>query len=225
MHFSAMSNLLKAYSIRTTTGLVLASTFWITYLELPPIALSLLFGFSLLGILVLEWPRLVPFSGIKGILFTLLYPVTPIICLLLLNHDPTHRELIALIYITVPSFDTGSYFAGTLLGTRKLWKRMSQHKTWEGFAGGCIATWIALLFYAAGTNISWYQTILLTALIAPLALMGDLFESLLKRRAQVKDSGFLLPGHGGLLDRFDSVLFVSVVCYLLRTQIIRLIHT
>lgn len=218
-----MSNKLSAAVVRTITGLALATLFWTLYLYGPPVAVSGLFIVALAGILILEWPRLVPFKGIPGILFTLLYPIAPVVCLILLNQDPEHRELLALIYIMAPSFDTGSYFIGTMWGKHKLCPVVSPHKSWQGFIGGCIASWLGLVWFSSGTHISWIQTIILTLLIAPLALLGDLFESWLKRRASVKDSGFLLPGHGGLLDRLDSALFISVFCYLLRGPLVRLL--
>jgi len=223
MRLLVMSSPMHPLIIRTITGLLLATVFWVLYLYAPPIMLSLLFLTTLLGILVLEWPRLVPFKGIAGGLFTLLYPVLPIVCILLLNHCPAHRELLAVIYVMIPSFDTGAYCAGTMLGKTKLWPTLSPDKTWEGVIGGTVAAWLGLVWYTSGSQTSWASTLLITLLIAPLALLGDLFESRLKRRAGVKDSGFLLPGHGGLLDRLDSVLLVSVACYLLRNQLMLLI--
>jgi phosphatidate cytidylyltransferase len=89
---------------------------------------------------------------------------------------------------------------------------MSPGKTWQGFAGGYICTLIMLLFfiYTYGTQAHIFSICLWTLSISTIALAGDLFESFLKRQANQKDSGHLLPGHGGLLDRLDAVLFVAI---------------
>ncbi len=106
------------------------------------------------------------------------------------------------------SADTGAYLAGTRLGRHKLAPTISPGKTWEGVAGGVL---LALAVAAAGgallgiRGIAFVPLLLLALLTVAAAIVGDLFESLLKRHALVKDSGTLFPGHGGILDRLDSV--------------------
>ena len=105
--------------------------------------------------------------------------------------------------------DTGAYFAGRRFGRRKLAPRISPNKTVEGLFGGALTATVAGLVFAwiAGAEPADLPWVALTALITvAAAVVGDLFESLLKRQAGVKDSGNLIPGHGGLLDRMDSVL-------------------
>lgn len=105
--------------------------------------------------------------------------------------------------------DTGAYFAGRKFGRHKLSPRISPNKTVEGLAGGALAATAFGLVFAmiAGADASDLPWVALTALITVLAsVVGDLFESLLKRHADVKDSSGLIPGHGGILDRIDSVL-------------------
>ena len=105
--------------------------------------------------------------------------------------------------------DTGAYFAGRKLGRRKLSPRISPNKTVEGLLGGGIAGIVVAVVGGALAGTPWRQlpAVALVALLVVLAaVVGDLFESLLKRHAGVKDSGDLIPGHGGLLDRMDSVL-------------------
>jgi phosphatidate cytidylyltransferase len=112
--------------------------------------------------------------------------------------------------------DTCAYFAGRLFGRHKLHPVVSPNKTWEGFAGGAvgsvagmfIARWVA---FPALTSVDCVALGLLGAVLGPL---GDLCESLLKRAHGVKDSGFLIPGHGGLLDRVDALLFNAPAVYL-----------
>lgn len=103
--------------------------------------------------------------------------------------------------------DSGAYFAGKKVGKRKLFKRISPNKTWEGFAGGFAAAVMAgiidfVLFHQLALN----QWLLLASIIYVTGTFGDFAKSMLKRSVGVKDSGNLLPGHGGIIDRFDSLI-------------------
>lgn len=116
--------------------------------------------------------------------------------------------VIALVWVN----DTFAYLTGSLLGKHKMTPMLSPGKTWEGFVGGVIFTLLAAWIGWRITGILGNGTWLLIALIvASLGLAGDLFESGLKRSTKVKNAGKLLPGHGGVLDRFDSLLFVAPV--------------
>jgi phosphatidate cytidylyltransferase len=124
-----------------------------------------------------------------------------------------------MIFVLVWSSDSWAYVAGKLFGKHKLAPSISPGKTWEGFIGGAILTAVtswAYNKYILTTNpfISDTQAIILGLLIATFGTLGDLFESSLKRKAGVKDSGNIIPGHGGMLDRFDAFLFASVVMFL-----------
>lgn len=111
--------------------------------------------------------------------------------------------------------DTGGYFAGKYLGRRPLYPLVSPKKTWEGVFGGItLATVGAFCVRAAGlSELSVVDCLVLGPVLCALGVVGDLSESLLKRAFQVKDSGKIMPGHGGLLDRIDSVLFVAPALY------------
>lgn len=104
--------------------------------------------------------------------------------------------------------DTGAYCVGNLIGKHKLIERISPTKTWEGFAGGLVLTILGgvllSMFIPGASKLVWG---VLGLLVGLLAVLGDLVESLIKRSLGVKDSGRFLPGHGGFLDRFDSVIF------------------
>ncbi|MCC4722043.1 phosphatidate cytidylyltransferase [Salinicoccus sp. RF5] len=107
--------------------------------------------------------------------------------------------------------DTGAYLFGRALGRRKLWPQISPNKTLEGFLGGIFCSvLLALLFYLMGwiEGVHVLLFLLLTMILSMFGQLGDLVESALKRHFDVKDSGRLLPGHGGVLDRFDSFIFV-----------------
>ena len=111
-------------------------------------------------------------------------------------------------------FDTGAFFAGHFLGRHKLAPRISPGKTWEGVFGGLIfSVAAAVLFAALPLGVPWYLAVLLGILVGVAAALGDLAESLIKRQTHVKDSGQFFPGHGGVLDRIDSLLFAILVIY------------
>ena len=118
--------------------------------------------------------------------------------------------------------DTGAYLVGISIGKHKLWERISPKKTWEGFIGGVLLSvvigYVISMFYKELHPILW---MIMGAIIGITGTMGDLVESVLKRSIDAKDSGSILPGHGGILDRFDGVLlstpFVLVLLELVQT--------
>ena len=122
--------------------------------------------------------------------------------------QPQGQHWLVWLFVLVSAVDIGAYFAGKAFGRRKLAPTLSPGKTWEGLAGGMVAGLLlcggALIAFS---RISWPWLGLTLALIT-VAVFGDLLESLLKRQTGMKDSGALLPGHGGLLDRMDSALAV-----------------
>ena len=124
-------------------------------------------------------------------------------------------ELVLLVVLPVLATDIGAYFAGRTIGGPKIAPRISPSKTWAGLIGGMIAAAIVLtgLVLMGGSVAFGYFPIyaILGGLVAVIAQAGDFFESWLKRRARVKDSGSLIPGHGGLFDRVDGLLGVLFV--------------
>jgi phosphatidate cytidylyltransferase len=120
------------------------------------------------------------------------------------------------VLLAVWAGDIGAFFAGRLVGRHKLAPALSPGKTWEGFLFGTLATvFVAFVALYKQDYLSIGQSIVLGAVIAIAAPLGDLFESALKRDMQVKDSGRLLAAHGGVLDRIDSLLFAVVASYYL----------
>lgn len=113
--------------------------------------------------------------------------------------------------------DSGAYFTGRALGKNKLWPEISPNKTIEGFVGGVVLAVIAAIImqFIAPFDISWALLIIVAIISSVFGQMGDLVESAIKRHYDVKDSGNILPGHGGILDRFDSLLFVLPLLSLL----------
>lgn len=120
--------------------------------------------------------------------------------------------LLLAFFVTVWVYDSGAYLVGMALGKHRLFERISPKKSWEGFFGGVFfalaAAYVFSLFEPCMNTIQW---LIFSLLIVIFATFGDLSESLLKRTLGVKDSGNILPGHGGILDRFDSILFASFI--------------
>lgn len=121
--------------------------------------------------------------------------------------------------------DSGAYFAGRALGRHKLFPRVSPKKTWEGAIGGFIvAVLFACLFqYLWLPQLGWIHAILVGAALDIVGVLGDLVESMFKRSFGVKDSGWIMPGHGGILDRIDSLLFTAPVAWILASQVLPLV--
>ncbi len=150
-------------------------------------------------------------------LFWLAIPLTSFFALAWFNAGSTYSPMFPLVVISLVWInDTFAYVVGNLIGKNKLTPRLSPGKTWEGFMGGFVFTllggWVIYRVTGEFANGAW---IFLSLIISVFGLMGDLFESRLKRRINVKDSGNLLPGHGGILDRFDSLLFVAPLVMLI----------
>lgn len=184
---------------------------------------ALVFAATLTVVAILVW-RVA--DGLSGALrdigagaFVLLYPCFLVGFAALMLSEPQGRwRILVFILITVFS-DIGGYAFGVLLGKHPMAPRLSPKKSWEGFAGSVLSCalvgGIAIpLVFATG---QWWQGALLGALIAPVATIGDLIESSLKRNLAIKDMSTILPGHGGLMDRLDSlVLVVPLAWFALR---------
>jgi phosphatidate cytidylyltransferase len=140
-----------------------------------------------------------------------------LVSILLLRALPGHGRLAALtVLLAVFANETFAFAVGRLVGRHKLAPRISPGKTWEGFVGGTVAT-VFVTFVALYDQRHEFlpigQAILLGAAIAAAAPLGDLFESMLKRDMGLKDTGRILAGHGGMLDRIDSLLFAAIAAF------------
>ena len=116
------------------------------------------------------------------------------------------------LFIFIWANDTGAYVIGVPFGKHRLWERISPKKSWEGFFGGLVFTIAsAFIFAHFQPQVAWYHWVALSVGVVVFSTYGDLIESLIKRTLEVKDSGRSLPGHGGFLDRFDSLILAVYV--------------
>jgi phosphatidate cytidylyltransferase len=130
--------------------------------------------------------------------------------------DPKQAgDTVVLVLIVAWLADTGGYFAGRFLGKKKLYEAVSPKKTWAGAIGGLAGSLVGVIVLklAFAKYLEWIDVVLIAIPGGILGQLGDLAESLIKRSVGVKDSGALLPGHGGILDRIDAVLFIAPYVY------------
>jgi phosphatidate cytidylyltransferase len=131
-------------------------------------------------------------------------------------HDcaPYNPHIIMGVILLIWASDSGAYLVGSLVGKNKLYERISPGKTWEGSIGATVLTigcsYVISRWYP---EISFQHWAAISIIVCVFGTLGDLVESMLKRQAGVKDSGKIMPGHGGILDRFDSLLFVTPFIY------------
>lgn len=156
-------------------------------------------AYTILGLVYIALPfALLNFMVINGSSFKMIY---------------SPQILLGILFL-VWSNDTGAYLFGVSMGKHKMFPRISPKKSWEGFAGGLVATavvaWVMSAFF---TDIHFKHWLVIGLISALMGVFGDLVESMFKRSIGVKDSGKFLPGHGGLLDRFDALIMVIPIVY------------
>lgn len=146
----------------------------------------------------------------------LLYAAAPFMALVDMRAGPSGFFIILFVFACVWGADTFAYFSGKTFGGPKLAPKISPNKTWSGFIGGIIGAIVisALLELAFGYPIS-LRAIVLAILLALFSQLGDLFESWIKRRFGLKDSGKIIPGHGGILDRIDGLIFAIAAAWVI----------
>ena len=131
------------------------------------------------------------------------------------NHPHLSTHLLGYFFLVLMGSDSGAYFAGKALGKHKLISKVSPGKTWEGLIGGLIAAaaFAALATFWFFPELPYQFSIPLAVVMAGVGVLGDLAESAMKRGSNTKDAASILPGHGGLLDRLDSLLFNAPILY------------
>lgn len=200
-------------------GLFASSFLYFKSFELSKISFAIsCFLVLLVFILELFRKESVSYSNIGLTLMGVIYISIPMSLTFFLSHNDANQYdyiLLLSVFILIWMSDVGGYFAGVNFGKHKLLERISPKKSWEGVAGGfvlCIISSIILSNFV--TKLDLTEWIILGIIICISSVIGDLIESMIKRTANVKDSGTILPGHGGILDRFDSALLVIPIVYI-----------
>ncbi len=197
------------YLIIAFAGLKVIPFGAIVYLVLIPFVLM---AFELFRREGASWQHLTVYFG--GLVY-LAVPFGMMNALFYINKAETaYPGVLIALFVLVWANDVFAYLSGTFFGKHKLFPSVSPKKSWEGSIGGLVFTALfAVLIYSVSKELNLRDWLLLALLVSVLSTIGDLSESLLKRNCGVKDSGRLIPGHGGILDRFDAVLFVTPFVY------------
>ena len=196
-------------AVRTITGILLiAAALGAAYVGGNVLALLVA---TIATLMFYEWTRIVRGWGATWYVSGFFYALLPALALLWIRERDHHGlALLVWTFVVTWSTDIGAYFAGRRFGNRKLAPAISPNKTVEGLYGGILAASLLGGAWALATGLG-IGLLLLAPFFAVAAQGGDLFESAMKRRAGVKDSGAWLPGHGGVLDRLDGLVPVAVL--------------
>lgn len=212
--FMALAGLEKA-QYRVSALLMVALTWVFIILDLPtsPAYLVLPFGGM---IFLLDKGATDVFNNLSKWVFGLAYCLIPLVLLYKLSFDGSQEYKwyipLGILFLNW-AMDSFAYIAGKSFGKHPMAPAISPKKTWEGTIGGVLMCWvfgIIINIYAPKEDFSWFILILI---ISVFNQPGDLIESMLKRSVQIKDSGSILPGHGGMLDRFDSLFTILPIAY------------
>lgn len=203
-------------------GSIYVATLWI-FTCYSEISFSILFGVLGLASLYEMWKL----RRGKTKVAAFIYVLAPFILIQLFGiSDPNYQEnaynpsIVLLLFILTWTFDTFAYLVGVKYGKHKIFPSISPKKSWEGFFGGMIFTIIAgiisqFYFRSFFENIKLELIIIFSIILPFTATLGDFIESYFKRKANVKDSGNIIPGHGGILDRMDAFMVTIPVLYIL----------
>ncbi len=169
-----------------------------------------MFMFISVNFLIFTFNRNVDVKKVSEVIFIGTYPVFFMYHMMLMNNS----KFVWLVYIIAFGSDTFAYFIGKFFGKNKLYPEVSPNKTVEGAIGGIVGSTILSLIFFNYLSINKYFYIIIFSISASVfSIAGDLTASKIKREFKIKDFGYLLPGHGGIMDRFDSVLFVAPAVY------------
>lgn len=210
---SGLDGMLPLKSFGTILGLLIfALTFMVEKEHLPNEYLYLIFPLVSLTFFIKLYKKTdkKPFTGVAYTYLGIFYVAVPIslLNLAVFSVDAVyHYEILIGCLLILWASDSGAYFAGTRFGKTKLFERVSPKKSWEGFLGGAFsAIVVAFVISQYFTVLEDWKWLVIAAIIIIAGTYGDLIESLFKRSIEIKDSGSVLPGHGGFMDRFDGLL-------------------
>lgn len=213
----------KGAKISPGVGYIISLVFLIAAVQETPqaIVLAMILSLCVCAVFVVEIFRRqltagesYALSNAGAIISGVLYITVPWTCMIMLRDYIVGRQMLLTLFLCTWGCDVGAYIGGKLFGTMKLCEHVSPGKTIQGFVagiiGGLLMNAMCIYFFSLPT----YPVILIGFICGIFGQIGDLAESLIKREAELKDSGRLIPGHGGMLDRFDSILFNGLLTYL-----------
>ncbi|MBW3469098.1 phosphatidate cytidylyltransferase [Arthrospiribacter ruber] len=210
---SGLDGMLPLKSFGTFLGLVIFSlSFFIEIGHLPDKYYFLIFPLASLIFFIKLYRKSdkKPFTGVAFTFLGIFYVAVPFAMLNVAAFavdESFHYEIIIGSLFILWASDTGAYFAGTKFGKTKLFERVSPKKSWEGFLGGAASAYlIGYVLSRYFNSLAEWQWLCIATIIIIAGTYGDLIESLFKRSIAIKDSGKILPGHGGFMDRFDGLL-------------------
>ena len=192
---------------------VMSSLYWLRDASWLPLVLAAGLALSMGSVMLRPDPIEKAGRRVSGLVLAMVYVGVLFFFVARLKRQPDGARWIILLLSVVWAGDTGAYFAGRAFGCHKLHPKVSPKKTWEGALGGLLASLVAGAL-AAGWYLPAFPWIGLLVAVLPAAVLGqagDLCESVLKRACGVKDSGRILPGHGGILDRVDALIFAAPI--------------
>ncbi len=214
----------KGFSPQAVPGIIAGSILFLTMYKVadgfsPVLLLSNIFTLAIIFFIELYRKKDNPLMNIMITLGGVMYVAFPFSALHFIGYYPAETlgmeynwYLLLGFFVILWSNDTGAYVVGSLIGKNRLFPRISPKKSWEGsIGGGLFALGIGYLFYTLSGFGTLYIWAALAVTVVIFGTLGDLVESLIKRDLGVKDSGSILPGHGGFLDRFDAVLGAAPV--------------
>jgi phosphatidate cytidylyltransferase len=202
--------------LKILPGIITIALFILSYSGYKAEGLILLAGIILICSVEVFRKKHNPLNSVVSV-FGLFYVAVPFLLLTKIIYYEQFNYIIY-IFILIWTCDSMAFFGGKFLGKHKL-SAISPKKTWEGSVTGLLFTLIAsyLFYYFSEGKLTLVDAIVLGFLIGIFSQIGDLFESLFKRKLNVKDSSHIIPGHGGVLDRFDSLVFVTPLVFIYLT--------
>lgn len=226
--YAVMYELTKAFDLKgkralSAVNFIFATIFMAlgyidTKIAAKIIAPIIVFYVMLLSVISVLDSRKVKFSDVCSSVFLVFYSVAMLVHITFIRKLDNGILLLFMTLLGTYITDSGAYFTGMTIGKHKLIERVSPNKTIEGAIGGVLCSVIAFAVFGVvasklGHSVNFLYLIILSVLCGVVAQLGDLSASVMKRSFQVKDFGNIIPGHGGILDRVDSLMFVAPVVY------------
>ncbi len=207
---------LTAVGQEMTSGMLEIDLSHLAWLNRAKVFLEAVYLVFLLFCLVAElFRKQEPVINWMTLLLGQMYIAFPMALLNTISTDGSYQSAMVLaVFVVIWVNDTGAYLTGMAFGKHKMFPRVSPKKSWEGLVGGALLAVVAAMVFAYVTDyLSYLEWAIFAVVVVVCGTFGDLMESILKRTVGVKDSGTIMPGHGGILDRIDSVLLASVGAY------------